>query len=209
MKSTGNRLGPRMSAMRSKQPKSPPQAMPRKALLQALAELDRCLPGSGAVRPGSMYVTNHCRNLKLDLRLLRRILRSFMHEVLDRPLFELDIHVVNAAEITRLNEDYVRHKGITDVVTFDYASLENLRVHGEVFICLDEAARQAKKFRVPWQEELIRYAVHGILHLCGFDDQKQADRRKMKKAEDASLEHLRKQYYFPKLSGHRSILRRA
>ena len=149
-----------------------------------------------------MYVTNHCRNVKLDLRLFRRILRSFMHEVVDRPRFELDIHVVEAAQITSLNEEYVRHKGITDVVTFDYGSPDDQRVHGEVFICLGEAVRQAKKFRVAWREELVRYAMHGILHLCGFDDQKTADRREMKKAEDGAVDYLRKQYYFRKLSGH-------
>jgi probable rRNA maturation factor len=176
------------------------------ALLQALAEEDRCRRGSGAVRPGSIYITNHCRSQKLDTRMFRRILRSLMHEVLERPSFELDVHVVGKAEITQLNEEYVRHKGITDVITFDYGALGESRVHGEIFVCLDEGVRQAKRFRVPWQEELVRYAVHGILHLCGFDDQKAAARREMKKAENGALEHLRKQYYFPKLTGHRAIV---
>jgi len=41
---------------------------------------------------------------------------------------------------------------------------------GEIYICVDEAVLQARKFGTSWQSEVIRYLVHGVLHLLGFDD---------------------------------------
>ena len=44
------------------------------------------------------------------------------------------------------------------------------KIHGEMFICVDEAIVQAKKFKTNWQSEVVRYIIHGILHLLGHDD---------------------------------------
>ena len=43
---------------------------------------------------------------------------------------------------------------------------------GKSFVCLDEAVRQARRFHTTWQSELVRYVVHGVLHLLGYDDQR-------------------------------------
>ncbi|HET7870959.1 MAG TPA: rRNA maturation RNase YbeY [Terriglobales bacterium] len=171
--------------------------------LQALAEQDRSRPGSAVRRQGSVYLRDHQRTQRVDLRLLRHILRSLLLEILDRSEFELDIHIVEQEEMTRLNETFLRHKGSTDVITFDYGVPESRRIQGEIFVCLTEAFQQAKKFRVTWQEELVRYAVHGVLHLCGYDDKTVASRREMKRIENGALKRLAREYYFPKLGGHR------
>ena len=42
-------------------------------------------------------------------------------------------------------------------------------LHGEIFICVDEAIPQAKEFRTSWQSEIVRYIVHGVLHLLGHE----------------------------------------
>jgi probable rRNA maturation factor len=44
-----------------------------------------------------------------------------------------------------------------------------MSLHGELFICLDDAVKQAREFRTTWQSELTRYVIHGLLHLCGHD----------------------------------------
>jgi len=41
---------------------------------------------------------------------------------------------------------------------------------GEIFICVDEAVLQARKFGTSWPSEVVRYIIHGVLHLCGFND---------------------------------------
>jgi rRNA maturation RNase YbeY len=131
--------------------------------------------------------------------------------------FDLAVYVVAEAEMTRLNETFLRHKGSTDVITFDYS--ENAEsasrpptcpapnapsrdrrdacpalLHGEIFICVDEAISQARRFRTTWQSELLRYVVHGVLHLLGYDDHHAPARRTMKKQEDALVDHLSRQF---------------
>jgi rRNA maturation RNase YbeY len=105
--------------------------------------------------------------------------------------------------MTRLNETFLRHAGSTDVIAFDYAedavgqasspssrtrtgkmSDPRRPLHGEIFVCMDEAILQARRFRTSWQAEVVRYVVHGTLHLLGYDDQHAADRRRMKREED-------------------------
>ena len=120
--------------------------------------------------------------------------------------------------MTRVNETFLQHAGSTDVITFDHsfgippssgsASGNRLKpelqtLHGEIFICLDEAIIQAKKFRTTWQSELVRYAIHGILHLQGFDDHRAADRRKMKRAENRLLRELSRRFPISKLAQRR------
>jgi probable rRNA maturation factor len=56
-----------------------------------------------------------------------------------------------------------------------------------LFICLDDAVKQAREFRTTWQEELARYVIHGLLHLRGFDDLEPAARRVMKREENRLL----------------------
>jgi rRNA maturation RNase YbeY len=67
-------------------------------------------------------------------------------------------------------------------------------LHGELFICVPEAVAQARRFRVPWQTELLRYVLHGLLHLRGLDDSRPAARRRMKQAEDRCLRQLARRF---------------
>ena len=74
---------------------------------------------------------------------------------------------------------------------------ENL--NGEIFICLDDAAKQAREFRTTWQSELVRYVIHGLLHLCGHDDLKPAARRQMKREENRLVRVVAKRFDLSKL----------
>jgi probable rRNA maturation factor len=170
-----------------------------------------------------LNLRNRQRLRSVDLRLLRRIARALLHETSSHGSFDVAIHVVSAPEITRLNERFLQHKGSTDVITFDYTdaagrmSLRSQRdetisarldrqaacsspLHGEIFVCLDEALLQARRFRATWQSEVVRYVVHGVLHLLGYDDRESRARRKMKRAEDALVLKLSRQFDFRQLA---------
>jgi len=88
-----------------------------------------------------------------------------------------------------LNWQHLQHEGPTDVITFGYADGGKV-LHGELFICIDVAVEQARQFRTTWQDELMRYVIHGILHLQGYDDMEPAKRRIMKRAENRLLKQL-------------------
>ncbi len=152
-------------------------------------------------RPDSVVLRNHEHSVRLDLRLLRRIARTFLLEILDRPRFDLEIHIVGVDEIIRLNETYLRHRGVTDVIAFDYTDSPDAGLQGEIYICLPEARAQARRFHTTWQSELVRYFVHAVLHLAGYDDRTSAKRRTMKRAEDNALARLQTLYSLNKISG--------
>lgn len=136
----------------------------------------------------------------VDLRLLRQIVRMLLDEFLRKEVTELGIHIIDAPTMAQLNETFLQHKGPTDVITFDYTEGSGPGIlAGEIFVCFDEAQRQARSFRVDWQTELVRYVVHGILHLCGHDDQKSAARARMKREENRLLKALNRRFNFKDL----------
>lgn len=138
----------------------------------------------------NVVVANRQRVKKIDSRLLKEITSDILAD-LEIEHCELEINLVAAPEMTALNETFLRHEGSTDVITFDYSEGKKLRqnvgVSGEIFICVDEAIVQARKFKTTWQSEVARYVVHGILHLLGHDDSRPAARRRMKREENRLL----------------------
>lgn len=148
-----------------------------------------------------LALQNRQRVRRLHLPLFRRIIRSALVDLLNKPEFNLAIYIVAAPEMTRLNETHLGHQGSTDVITFDYRGPGQPELlHGEIFVCIDEALLQARRFRTTWQSELVRYAVHGILHLCDFDDHSASDRRKMKQAENRLVRSLTAQFSLSRLA---------
>jgi probable rRNA maturation factor len=93
--------------------------------------------------------------------------------------------------MTHLNETFLKHKGSTDVLAFDYSEkAEPGSVLGEIFVCVEEAMIQSARFRTDWRSELVRYVVHATLHLLGYDDHRPASRREMKRVENQTLKKL-------------------
>jgi len=81
--------------------------------------------------------------------------------------------------------------GPTDVLTFPLEEGAGGRIiAGEVVICVPEARRQSRKMGTAIERELLLYALHGMLHLCGFDDRTAAGYQGMHRIEDQILKRL-------------------
>lgn len=91
--------------------------------------------------------------------------------------------------MARLNWEYLKHPGSTDVITFDYGSTQG-HLHGEGFICVADAMAQSVDWQTTWQEEVGRYVIHALLHLAGHDDLEPAARRLMKRRENSLTQAL-------------------
>jgi probable rRNA maturation factor len=174
--------------------------------------------GLGSQTPPSdkmdIAVVNRQRTRQINLRLLKKIANALLAE-LEIEKAEIGIFLAAVTEMTRLNETFLKHKGSTDVITFDYrdsvlpAGCRQIKsefpagcrkhVHGEIFVCVDEAVLQARKFGTSWQSEVIRYLVHGVLHLLGFDDSSAGARRKMKREENRRLREMTRRFPLSKL----------
>ncbi len=144
-----------------------------------------------------IVIASRQRTKKINTRLLKLIAVESLAE-LNVKKAELGINLVAAPEMTLINETFLQHEGSTDVITFDHRNSESqtsnskLEIHGELFVCVDEAVLQAKKFGTRWQSEIVRYVVHGILHLLGHGDLKPDLRRRMKREENRLLRRLSK-----------------
>ena len=138
---------------------------------------------------------NRQRARKLNSRALRKIIEPFLASMHGLREYELGIHLIGCEEMQRLNETYLGHQGSTDVITFDYNDPAGAhRLSGEIFICIPEAINQSRRFHVTWQSEVVRYIVHGVLHLSGFDDRAPKDRKRMKRQEDRMMRELDRRF---------------
>ena len=132
-------------------------------------------------RAGGVFtVANRQRVRAVDARALEAVAEAFLGEFAET--WEIGLTLVGEREMARINRAYLGHEGSTDVITFDHGSAGR-RLHGELFVSVADAVRQGGEFGVPWTEELLRYVIHGALHLAGYDDLSPAPRRRMKQAE--------------------------
>ena len=155
----------------------------------------------------NIVIANRQRTKRIDSRWLKQIVQVLLEE-LDITDVELGIHLVAADEMARVNWQFLQHEGSTDVITFDHQERPSGSqpphpsppIHGELFVCVDDAISQARKFKTSWQSETVRYVIHGILHLMGHDDWKPDLRRKMKREENRRLRGLAQKFSFTQLS---------
>ena len=88
-------------------------------------------------------------------------------------------------KILEVNRQYLEHDYYTDIITFDYT--EGNRISGDLFISLDTVRTNAEQFDQPYERELYRVIIHGVLHLCGINDKGPGEREIMEEAENKAL----------------------
>jgi probable rRNA maturation factor len=135
--------------------------------------------------------------LTIDARVGKQFVASLKknlvaaHYIVKPTLREMSLVLIGDAVMSRLHKEYMNIAGPTDVLTFPLD--ENGRgqvVSGEVFVCIAEARRQAKARGTTLASEVLLYSLHGMLHLCGFDDRTERDFRRMHRTEDMILTRL-------------------
>ncbi len=87
--------------------------------------------------------------------------------------------------LLELNKKYLKHKTLTDIITFDYSEQET--TSADVFISIDRIKENAIKFGVKPHDEMLRVMIHGILHLMGYSDKSKSEKSVMKEKEDEYL----------------------
>ena len=87
--------------------------------------------------------------------------------------------------ILSTNRQFLQHDYYTDIITFDYTN--GRKIGGDMLISLDTVASNAEGLGVPYERELLRVIVHGVLHLCGLKDKAPGEREQMEAAENEAL----------------------
>lgn len=123
------------------------------------------------------------RHLRLNLSELRQFSDRALQLVLQTPaksktqlqrLAAVTVVMITDSRMAALHRKFLNMKGATDVITFQ---------HGEIFVSVETAQRQAARFGTSTEAEIKLYIVHGLLHLHGFDDRTPAKLRSMEAAQ--------------------------
>ena len=87
--------------------------------------------------------------------------------------------------LLKKNQEYLKHDTFTDIITFDYT--EQNRINADIFISIERVKENAITFAVPFDNELRRVIIHGVLHLMGYKDKSKEDAEKMRNKENFYL----------------------
>lgn len=118
---------------------------------------------------------------------LKRWIRSTASQYKPK-LGELNIILLTDDELLKINQEHLNHDYYTDIITFDYSSVNE--VVGDLFISIDRVSENAKQMQNRIENELHRVIIHGVLHLCGLLDKTPLDKENMTLAEDKALVKL-------------------
>jgi len=111
--------------------------------------------------------------------------RVFAHEGVE--CASISLALVDNATIHAINRRHLDHDWPTDVITFPLSDPDDPILAGELVVSTEMAVVTAQRAGLdPWAE-LALYVVHGLLHLCGYDDHSAEDRATIRSREDAIL----------------------
>lgn len=102
-----------------------------------------------------------------------------------RAVGQIDYIFCDDAYLLAMNQKYLEHDTLTDIITFDYA--EGDLVSGDIFISIERVRENASIFNVEFEKELLRVMAHGILHLLGYGDKEKDEALVMRKKEDEKI----------------------
>lgn len=131
-------------------------------------------------------ITNRQKAVVVPRRLLRQAVRAAYAAAGGR----VSVVVVDDATMAELNEQYLDHEGPTDVLAFEYAEADSPAPEDEIIVDAECALRESATRGHSVEAELVLYAVHGALHVNGYDDHKREDRRAMEERQLAIVESL-------------------
>lgn len=143
----------------------------------------------GSVGPAGpvIFVRNRQRTVRINLGELRAFARRVYQACVELPgkrgsqlavIDELGIILVSDRQMSELHLRFLGIDGPTDVITFQ---------HGEIFVGVETARRQAQRFGTSLGHELRLYIAHGLLHLHGFDDKEAKGAAEMARLQERLL----------------------
>lgn len=130
-----------------------------------------------------LEVLDHGRP-RTERTFLRRVVRTALAHG-GRPEMPVSLLLTDDAEIARIHGEYLGDPTPTDVIAFDIDD------EAELVVSVETARRSARELGHAVRAEVALYVVHGILHVCGYDDIKSRDRARMRTAERQVMRSLR------------------
>ena len=128
---------------------------------------------------------NYPRAPKFERGRLTAMVRRILKEE-QKAADMISLVLVDDVYLLEVNRKFLNHNYRTDVISFDLA--DGGPIEGEIYISVDRARIQARRYKVSLEKEVLRLMVHGILHLCGWDDATRSQKLRMRKRENTFIE---------------------
>ena len=103
-----------------------------------------------------------------------------------KELVHLNYILCSDLYLLSINKQYLKHKTLTDIITFDNSDDPAL-IEGDIFISTERVRANSVELSTTFEEELMRVVIHGVLHLLGYRDKTPSEKSIMRKKEDAYL----------------------
>ena len=126
-------------------------------------------------------------NLKRRLKIKQWIKETIVNE--QKKLGEINYIFTSDKNILSINNEYLSHNYFTDIITFNYC--ENDVINSDIYISVDTVENNSQRFNVSFLDELYRVIIHGILHLIGYDDQNEEQKKIMREKENYYLDRFK------------------
>jgi probable rRNA maturation factor len=111
--------------------------------------------------------------------------KAWLKKVADKEGFSINnLNYIFCSDeyLHKINLEYLEHDTYTDIITFDNSEDEST-IEGDIFISIDRVRENSQTLNTVFEEEVKRVIVHGLLHLCGYDDHTPEDKAEMRKLE--------------------------
>jgi len=134
------------------------------------------------------------RGIKFRLKESRKVKELIIEVIRSRNKEPGDLNYIftGTRYIKELNRKYLNHDYPTDVISFSYG--ENIFVSGDVYLGLNAVKNNSKIYKVKYENEILRVIIHGTLHLMGYNDYSEGQRRYMRGLENKWLKIAEKKY---------------
>ena len=126
---------------------------------------------------------------KIDYQLKgKKEVRDWIHRVIEiegRETGEINVIFTSDDFLIKINNQYLERNYFTDIITFDYG--DGKTISGDMYLSIERIWENAKQFKKSRKSELLRIIIHGILHLIGYNDNNEDEKKLMTERENQYL----------------------
>ncbi len=134
----------------------------------------------------SLFV-NHTPAPKIERAKLSVLIREIIRDEKKRA-DSVNIVLVDDDYLLEVNRKFLNHNYKTDVISFDLNG--DGEIEGEIYVSVERALVQARRYKVAVKREVLRLIVHGVLHLTGWQDKTRSEKLRMRKRENVFIERF-------------------
>ncbi|MCK4629809.1 MAG: rRNA maturation RNase YbeY [Bacteroidales bacterium] len=135
-----------------------------------------------------MEIFFHNENVKIEVKEKERI-RKWIEDTIKsegKRGETINIILTSNSKILYLNKKYLKRNYMTDIIAFNY-NRENI-ISGDLYLNPGTIKKNAKKYKTIFAEEINRVIIHGVLHLIGYNDKKEEEKKVMREKENFYLD---------------------